>query len=551
MALLLGFAFAAAPHYINKGECYFTIGYFIVSIILGIIFIVSASIIRVLIKSNISKSYENRFVSFIYRIIWERNHPLLILTIIIFLLQLPLLILLYPGTLINDSWWQLNMYQEFINTGKGLSDHHPIIDTFILGIIIFPLTKLFANVQVAFFIYVLIQSLCTSFAFAFTLHYADKKLNIRKGALIFFLLMYIFLPLYTMSVQTISKDAFFSWIFIIWLTLFVEIIRSKGDSLNSKSGFIYFILISLSCCVTKKVSIYILTLSIVMVIIFLRKKFIKLLSVLAIILAVMFIIMPLSFKAMNITKGGKQEMLSMPFQMTARYVTYYKDEMPNDELEVIDKVIGLDNIEERYDPLNADPIKGFGQRADGEYYDKYIKVWFKEGKNHPKVYFESAFAMMSGWFSLYPATPLLNMNHHTSLRNLFDEDVTRRHGFFESTAEMVQNIMDTWGKIPVLNFFISYGLYAILIPSFAVCTLFNSKEKRKNKYWLVAVPIALSVIIGLFLAPLSMHIEGKRYLYPLTYSAPLILMWLMYTAGFKNKDKDTYEVNDSYNNHHE
>ena len=58
----------------------------------------------------------------------------------------------------------------------------------------------------------------------------------------------------------------------------------------------------------------------------------------------MFIIMLLSFKAMNITKGGKQEMLSMPFQMTARYVTYYKDEMPNDELEVIDKVIGLDNI---------------------------------------------------------------------------------------------------------------------------------------------------------------------------------------------------------------
>ena len=66
VALLLGFAFAAAPHYINKGECYFTIGYFIVSIILGIIFIVSASIIRVLIKSNINKSYENRFVSFIY-----------------------------------------------------------------------------------------------------------------------------------------------------------------------------------------------------------------------------------------------------------------------------------------------------------------------------------------------------------------------------------------------------------------------------------------------------------------------------------------------------
>ena len=44
-----------------------------------------------------------------------------------------------------------------------------------------------------------------------------------------------------------------------------------------------------------------------------------------------------------------------------------------------------------------------------------------------------------------------------------------------------------------------------------------------------------------------MYIEGKRYLYPLTYSAPLILMWLMHVVGFKNKD--THELNDSHNNH--
>lgn len=66
VALLFGFVFAAAPHYINAGECYFTVGYLAISVILGIIFIVSASIIRVLIKSNINKSCENRFVSFIY-----------------------------------------------------------------------------------------------------------------------------------------------------------------------------------------------------------------------------------------------------------------------------------------------------------------------------------------------------------------------------------------------------------------------------------------------------------------------------------------------------
>ena len=66
VALLLVFVFAAAPHYINGRECYFTVRYLAISVILGIIFIVSASIIRVLIKSNINKSCENRFVSFIY-----------------------------------------------------------------------------------------------------------------------------------------------------------------------------------------------------------------------------------------------------------------------------------------------------------------------------------------------------------------------------------------------------------------------------------------------------------------------------------------------------
>ena len=66
LELLLGFVFAAAPHYINDRECYFTVGYLAISVILGIIFIVPASIIRVLIKSNINKSCENRFVSFIY-----------------------------------------------------------------------------------------------------------------------------------------------------------------------------------------------------------------------------------------------------------------------------------------------------------------------------------------------------------------------------------------------------------------------------------------------------------------------------------------------------
>ena len=44
VALLLGFAFAAAPHYINKGECYFTIGY----LLFGLLYLLKLYEVRVI-----------------------------------------------------------------------------------------------------------------------------------------------------------------------------------------------------------------------------------------------------------------------------------------------------------------------------------------------------------------------------------------------------------------------------------------------------------------------------------------------------------------------
>lgn len=62
-----------------------------------------------------------------------------------------------------------------------------------------------------------------------------------------------------------------------------------------------------------------------------------------------------------------------------------------------------------------------------------------------------------------------------------------------------------------------------------------STSLKKKKYseflnWIVFVPLILSIVIGNWLAPVSVHLEGMRYLHPIIYSLPITLMWCIYSS---------------------
>ena len=44
---------------------------------------------------------------------------------------------------------------------------------------------------------------------------------------------------------------------------------------------------------------------------------------------------------------------------------------------------------EVYDPLFADPVKGYTQMAESSDYKDYIIVWLKQGLRHPMTYIDS------------------------------------------------------------------------------------------------------------------------------------------------------------------
>ena len=71
------------------------------------------------------------------------------------------------------------------------------------------------------------------------------------------------------------------------------------------------------------------------------------------------------------------------------------------EYAVIDKMLFMDSLAERYDPVAADPVKGFAfyERFTRQEYKEYILVWVAQGVRHPDTYINALLAMESGWFS--------------------------------------------------------------------------------------------------------------------------------------------------------
>ncbi len=92
----------------------------------------------------------------------------------------------------------------------------------------------------------------------------------------------------------------------------------------------------------------------------------------------------------GVKPGGKQEMLSIPFQQTARYVKYYGNDVSTEEEKVIRKVLDYDTIGKNYDPDLSDPVKNTYKQKD-EYLKDYFNIWFEMLKKHPTAYIQATF----------------------------------------------------------------------------------------------------------------------------------------------------------------
>ena len=538
---LLALAFTASSDYIQTGSFTSSVGYFAAAFVLFIILLLSSCFLRTcLAKSAAAEVPERGFLKFVSRVMESRFH-IFIVACLIFICWLPALWFLYPGTLINDTWGELIQFIKFTAGDPVLSDHHPVFDTFLLGAMIVPFSQKTGEWHYAIFFWVLLQSFLTSLAFSCTVAFVYKKLKPGIRAVLLMILFYCLLPIYPASTQTVSKDALFSWIYVFFTVAYLEIVFSEGESLR-KGWFLTGIsLLSVLCCLTKKIGFYVLLPSFMLLFLFLRKNRIRLLIPTAATVIVMFVILPFVFMKLEVQPGGQQEKYSLPFQMTARYLKDYGEDVTEEEYAVIDKVLNADIIARDYDPTWADPVKRHYQKGTNEDYLPYLKVWFKMGFRHPDAYLAAANSMLAGWFSWTEYAPLMDMEHRNQLDTQYIPKSVAIRYISEKTAASYKMMFDKLYENPFTKLFFTYGFYASILPAFFASTVLRKGNGRK-RYWLAFIPFFLSLVLGCWMAPASVHLEGMRYLYPITYTIPLMFMWCVYIIKIDKQEnkKGTY-----------
>ena len=334
----------------------------------------------------------------------ERKRLFIFSAAMIFLGSLPYLMLYWPGLNIFDTHDQLLQffgYPSYIGDGSALSDHHPVF----LAVVYAAFMKLGlllgdANIGQAAYSFFSMLTLALAWAYALCTLY-DLGLNKRACLCIAgFVALYPVLALYAFNM---CKDVSAAPFVLLYACQMVRLHRTDGEAIRDRRFAAQMFLTALLLMLTRKPSMYALAFAAVFLILRYRSVRARLAAVtLGAVLLFQVGYSGILLPALHVIPGETREMLSIPFQMTARYLLTYPDDATQEELDAVARVLDQDSIR-NYDPRLSDPVKDTSNPdMTGEDLAAYVKAWLSMGLRHPGVYLDAWLNMIYGYF--YPST---------------------------------------------------------------------------------------------------------------------------------------------------
>lgn len=337
-----------------------------------------------------------------------KEKPFIFSLIFILLCWLIYLIAFYPGILSPDPSYQIlqyfgidnkySYYSILIDKSVILTNHHPVIHTLLLGSCIKIGIKLFNSFNIGLFIYTLIQTFILAATLSYTIKFM-KEINVNEKYRKLCLFIYALVPVFPLYALSPVKDVIFGCLIILYVISLYKFIKNKC-SMNVKNIVREIILIIL-IMLFRNNGFHVVLLSFPFLFLTSKKNLKKYLLIFLVVISFYFSYNKVILPHFKITNGSVREMLSVPFQQTARYVKKHKNEVTKSEKKAIDKILDYDTIDKRYNPKLADPVKNkFNRYYTNNDLKNYFKVWFLELKKHPITYIEATINNTYGYF--YP-----------------------------------------------------------------------------------------------------------------------------------------------------
>jgi len=430
--------------------------------------------------------------------------------IILFLCWIPTWLSIFPGAFAYDAYDEWKQISE-----NDISSHHPVLHVLWLGGLTEGFYQLTGSYNLGIAIYTAIQMLLLATTFAYSIS-ALKEWGAGGFWKLCALLFYAISPVIQLFSVSGTKDTLFAAVALLFFLSVLRLTTQTEKFFKTRKWQVIFVLSGLLTMILRNNGLYIALLTLLSLLLSVKKYRKKLLALSAIILVPYFIYTGPIYNALNITPGGIQEMLSVPIQQMARVHYYEKDSLNEKQLDLMYEIIPQEDWE-AYRPTVSDFVKkGFRPDAFDEKKSEFFKLWMELGIEHPLTYINSfLLGTVDFW---YP---------HAIVDGY--RDVYGRSSFFDyRVAEpgteiiLLENLHEayeylSWDKeaqkIPGLFLLISQGLYFQIA---FIVFMYIWKEKEYRKF--VAMMILMWNMATVFLGPIAL----VRYVLILFYVFPLL-----------------------------
>ena len=448
------------------------------------------------------------------------NHPFIFSIVTILLLWLIYIIAFYPGILSPDPSFQLlqyfnidNKYSEYVNLidkNVIITNHHPVLLTLLLGFFTNIGIKFFSSFNIGLFIYTIFQTIILSSTLSYTIKFM-KEINISLKYRKICLLIYSLVPVFPLYALSPVKDVIFGSLIILYIISIYKFIKFK-EQIKFKDIILEIILMVL-ITLFRNNGIHVILLSFPFLIFTNKENLFKFILIFISTILIYFSYSKIILPHFKITNGSIREVLSVPFQQTARYVKEHKNEVTKKERNAIDKLLNYDTIDTRYNPKLADPVKN---EFNKDYTDKdlknYFDVWFTEFKKHPITYVEATIENTYGYF--YP----IETNWYVHVKG---KKIVNNYGFdyhfnmLKPIRTILKGFAIIFPYIPFIGLIINIGFNSWIL----LFMLSYMIYKRKYKDIIYLIPSFILLLVC-FVSPANTYF---RYALPNIFAMPVML----------------------------
>ena len=229
----------------------------------------------------------------------------------------------------------------------------------------------------------------------------------------------------------------------------------------------------------------------------------------------------------GVPNGSIAESLSIPFLQTARCVAYYGNEMTEEEKEAIDNILIFDTLSERYLPEFSDRVKEkYNNDATKEEWEAYLKVYWKQLRDHPLTYLDALLNKCYGYF--YPDDKGRTKAYYVVGADIFrlNADGYDLKSRFPMCVESMSRFMDEFREIPLLGYTTSIGFYFWCTFFF----MFYLIRCKKVKLLALYVPAVITLLVCVA-SPVNAYF---RYGLSVVFTVPFFFFVTLYVFKEEN-----------------